>query len=102
MMLTSATRGQASEVILGKAIKKYNLPRDEIVVMTKAFAPVGRGAERVSGKPKAELEADRYVNQSGLSRKVLSHIYFLPKSANAPFKFSIYSRPSSIPWRGSS
>ncbi|KAG8909134.1 hypothetical protein FRC00_010679, partial [Tulasnella sp. 408] len=25
-----------SERILGKAIKKYNLPRDEIVVMTKA------------------------------------------------------------------
>ena len=25
----------SSEVILGKAIKKFNLPRDEIVVMTK-------------------------------------------------------------------
>jgi len=25
----------ASEVILGKAIKQFNLPRDEIVVMTK-------------------------------------------------------------------
>ncbi|KAH8113758.1 NADP-dependent oxidoreductase domain-containing protein [Phellopilus nigrolimitatus] len=25
-----------SEIILGKAIKKYNFPRDEIVVMTKA------------------------------------------------------------------
>lgn len=24
-----------SEVVLGKAIKKYNLPRDEIVVLTK-------------------------------------------------------------------
>ena len=24
-----------SEIILGKAIKKFNLPRDEIVVMTK-------------------------------------------------------------------
>jgi aryl-alcohol dehydrogenase-like predicted oxidoreductase len=27
--------GGLSETILGKAIKKYNLPRDEIVVMTK-------------------------------------------------------------------
>jgi len=25
-----------SEIILGKAIKKFNFPRDEIVVMTKA------------------------------------------------------------------
>jgi aryl-alcohol dehydrogenase-like predicted oxidoreductase len=28
-----------SEVILGKAIKKFNLPRDEIVVMTKVLFP---------------------------------------------------------------
>ncbi|KAG8944645.1 hypothetical protein FRC03_001961 [Tulasnella sp. 419] len=27
----------ASEIIVGKAIKKYNLPRDEIVVMTKCL-----------------------------------------------------------------
>jgi hypothetical protein len=26
-----------SEVILGKAIKKFNIPRDEIVVMTKVL-----------------------------------------------------------------
>ncbi|KAG9043999.1 hypothetical protein FS837_008919 [Tulasnella sp. UAMH 9824] len=31
-----------SEVILGKAIKQYNLPRDEIVVMTKLWGTVGR------------------------------------------------------------
>ena len=28
----------ASEVVLGKAIKKHNLPRDEIVIMTKVSA----------------------------------------------------------------
>ena len=27
-----------SEVVLGKAIKQHNLPRDEIVVMTKVSA----------------------------------------------------------------
>ncbi|THH03098.1 hypothetical protein EW146_g10509 [Bondarzewia mesenterica] len=27
-----------SEVVLGKAIKKWNLPRDEIVVMTKVYS----------------------------------------------------------------
>ncbi|KAG0693699.1 aryl-alcohol dehydrogenase [Suillus ampliporus] len=31
-----------SEVILGRAIKKLNLPRDEIVVMTKVYHVVGR------------------------------------------------------------
>ncbi|KAF8067049.1 NADP-dependent oxidoreductase domain-containing protein [Lyophyllum atratum] len=36
-----------SEVILGKAIKKYNLPREEIVVMTKAFFPVGRNPDTI-------------------------------------------------------
>ena len=29
-----------SEVILGKAIKQHNLPRDEIVVMTSDFLPI--------------------------------------------------------------
>ncbi|KAI0062425.1 Aldo keto reductase [Artomyces pyxidatus] len=43
-----------SEVILGKAIKQHNLPRDEIVVMTKNPEDFG------------------YVNQEGLSRK---HIF---------------------------
>ena len=26
-----------SEIILGKAIKKFNLPREELVIMTKVF-----------------------------------------------------------------
>jgi aryl-alcohol dehydrogenase-like predicted oxidoreductase len=29
-----------SEIVLGKAIKQHNLPRDEIVVMTKVFCQV--------------------------------------------------------------
>ncbi|KAJ7109488.1 Aldo keto reductase [Mycena epipterygia] len=53
----------ASEVVLGKAIKQFNLPRDEIVVMTK-----------VSFLNPAEQNPDNfgYVNQHGLSRK---HIF---------------------------
>jgi len=56
-----------SEVILGKAIKQHQLPRDEIVVMTKVFFTVGReyGTQDKS-------EALGYVNQNGLSRK---HIF---------------------------
>ncbi|KAG8696274.1 hypothetical protein FRC08_007264 [Ceratobasidium sp. 394] len=60
-----------SERILGKAIKQLNPPRDEIVVMTKVFAVVGRTpGERYPNRD----EADRlgYVNQHGLSRK---HIF---------------------------
>jgi len=56
-----------SEIILGKAIKQLNLPRDEIVVMTKVFNTVKRGF--ASGKAG---DNDGYVNQHGLSRK---HIF---------------------------
>ncbi|CAE6379623.1 unnamed protein product [Rhizoctonia solani] len=60
-----------SERIFGRAIKQLNLPRDEIVVMTKLYATVGRTpGERITDK--AQGEARGYVNQSGLSRK---HIF---------------------------
>ncbi|KAJ3479788.1 hypothetical protein NLI96_g8811 [Meripilus lineatus] len=61
-----------SEVILGNAIKKLNLPRDEIVVMTKVYFPIAKKfGENVfaSGKTPEELGL---VNQHGLSRK---HIF---------------------------
>ncbi|TFK35320.1 aryl-alcohol dehydrogenase [Crucibulum laeve] len=59
-----------SETILGKAIKKLNLPRDEIVVMTKVFFTVCRevGTSFITGEP----DEHGYVNQHGLSRK---HIF---------------------------
>ncbi|CAE6420073.1 unnamed protein product, partial [Rhizoctonia solani] len=64
-----------SEVILGKAIKKFNLPRDEIVVMTKVCFPVGK-EYNMSGTAllgtTAEIDSMGYVNQYGLSRK---HIF---------------------------
>ncbi|KAJ6617100.1 NADP-dependent oxidoreductase domain-containing protein [Mycena sp. CBHHK59/15] len=59
-----------SEMILGKAIKELNIPRDEIVVMTKVFYAVGKAAESVLGV--SDLDAIGYVNQRGLSRK---HIF---------------------------
>ncbi|KAF8708254.1 Aldo kereductase, partial [Rhizoctonia solani] len=55
-----------SETILGKAIKKYNLPRDEIVVMTKLYFTVAPSVNI------AWASAGDYVNQNGLSRK---HIF---------------------------
>ncbi|KAG9017564.1 hypothetical protein FRB90_000769 [Tulasnella sp. 427] len=62
-----------SETILGKAIKQFNLPRDEIVVMTKVYFPVARGTkDDLFFANTEETERRRYVNQFGLSRK---HIF---------------------------
>ncbi|KIO24840.1 hypothetical protein M407DRAFT_211917 [Tulasnella calospora MUT 4182] len=63
-----------SEVILGRAIKKYHLPRDEIVVMTKLYATVSRDLSEFSlwGQSIDDLGKKRYSNQQGLSRK---HIF---------------------------
>ncbi|KAI0047529.1 Aldo/keto reductase [Auriscalpium vulgare] len=60
-----------SEVVLGKAIKHLNLPREEIVIMTKLFSIVGRTASELYTHP-SDGEKSGYVNQFGLSRK---HIF---------------------------
>ncbi|KAF8627037.1 hypothetical protein AX15_004562 [Amanita polypyramis BW_CC] len=61
-----------SEVILGRAIKKLNLPREEIVVMTKVFYVCGRTNDVVFAGSHISPDGKGYVNQYGLSRK---HIY---------------------------
>ncbi|KIK57929.1 hypothetical protein GYMLUDRAFT_45738 [Collybiopsis luxurians FD-317 M1] len=62
-----------SEVVLGKAIKQHNLPRDEIVVMTKVYFAVRKTPGYIAiDKSSAEIDSDGYVNQHGLSRK---HIF---------------------------
>ncbi|KIO21972.1 hypothetical protein M407DRAFT_28458 [Tulasnella calospora MUT 4182] len=62
-----------SEIILGKAIKQHNLPRDEIVVMTKLWGTVGRStSDGLFWSSTTEIESKRYANQQGLSRK---HIF---------------------------
>ncbi|KAH9830911.1 aryl-alcohol dehydrogenase [Rhodofomes roseus] len=61
-----------SEVILGKAIKKLNLPREEIVVMTKVFNPVLPRYDAKFGGAGVTRDDFKLVNQSGLSRK---HIF---------------------------
>ncbi|KAJ7130404.1 Aldo/keto reductase [Mycena epipterygia] len=62
-----------SEVVLGNAIKKLNLPREEIVVMTKIRGAVGKTTD-VSAWDLYMAGPDNvgYVNQHGLSRK---HIF---------------------------
>jgi len=65
-----------SEKILGKAIKQLNLPRDEIVVLSKVFFVVGRefSGNGVTFRFSSNQEKDKggYTNQYGLSRK---HIF---------------------------
>ncbi|KAI0648560.1 Aldo/keto reductase [Trametes meyenii] len=61
-----------SEIILGKAIKELNLPREELVIMTKLCVPVlpNHGTYFYGlGKKPEELGI---INQHGLSRK---HIF---------------------------
>ncbi|SJK98965.1 related to voltage-gated potassium channel subunit beta-1 channel subunit beta-1) [Armillaria ostoyae] len=60
-----------SEIMLGKAIKEHNLPREEIVVMTKVFFTVAQEPAGFYMTP-LDSEKDGYVNQHGLSRK---HIF---------------------------
>ncbi|KAJ8468558.1 hypothetical protein ONZ51_g9567 [Trametes cubensis] len=59
-----------SEIILGKAIKQLNLPREELVIMTKFGPVVSRvRSEKIRDTRKADLEG--YVNQWGCSRKAI-------------------------------
>ena len=99
-----------SEIILGKAIKQLQLPRHEIVVMTKVFyhllhnriiaiiylcmqlfftvAQEHGNNLFVSGQKPDEIG---YVNQHGLSRKVWLHSVAVRKSYF--FFFSISLNP---------
>ncbi|KAG2342877.1 aryl-alcohol dehydrogenase [Suillus weaverae] len=61
-----------SEVVLGNAIKRLSLPRDEIVVMTKVYNVVGHTPSEKVFKSAAHPDQLGYVNQRGLSRK---HIF---------------------------
>ncbi|KAI0072179.1 aryl-alcohol dehydrogenase [Panus rudis PR-1116 ss-1] len=61
-----------SEVLLGKAIKNLGLPREELVIMTKLFAPVApEYSMNLMGGGKTPEEVG-IINQRGLNRK---HIF---------------------------
>ncbi|KAK7047654.1 hypothetical protein VNI00_006422 [Paramarasmius palmivorus] len=59
-----------SERVIGRFIKKYNIPRSQIIVLTKCFGPVlekpsdGWGSYELMNK-------HRHVNQCGLSRAAI-------------------------------
>ncbi|KAJ7810140.1 NADP-dependent oxidoreductase domain-containing protein [Mycena leptocephala] len=60
-----------SEEVLGRAIKKHDLPRDEIVVMMKLFLAVSKTDTSEATFRTPDLDAAGYVNQYGLSRKYI-------------------------------
>lgn len=57
-----------SEEIVGKAIKKFNIPRNKVLILTKCF---GHVAEDVSVRaffyPEEFRQSKDYVNQAGMS-----------------------------------
>ncbi|KAH8808475.1 aldo/keto reductase [Xylogone sp. PMI_703] len=62
----------ASEEIIGKAIKKYNIPRHKLVILSKCFGVVGEEpAIRHIFYPDAIRGSKDYVNQGGLSRQAI-------------------------------
>lgn len=61
-----------SEEILGKAIKKFNWRRENLVIATKLYAPVGRDQEQPLQMSEEDRDANGYLNMYGLSRK---HIF---------------------------
>lgn len=62
-----------SEEIIGKALKKYNIPRERVVILTKCFLGVDEDGDRSA--PIAACSTNDgpvWVNRVGLSRK---HIF---------------------------
>ncbi|MCJ1259234.1 hypothetical protein MMC24_007070 [Lignoscripta atroalba] len=61
-----------SEEIIGKAIKKYKLPRHKLVILSKCFGTVGEepGIRGVAYQKQLGESRD-YVNQFGLSRQAI-------------------------------
>ncbi|KAH7116153.1 NADP-dependent oxidoreductase domain-containing protein [Dendryphion nanum] len=61
-----------SEEIVGKAIKKYNLPREKVTILTKCFGYVGEEPSLRGILYKDELpQLKDYTNQGGLSRAAI-------------------------------
>ncbi|KAI8068720.1 voltage-gated shaker-like K+ channel, subunit [Gongronella butleri] len=57
-----------SEQIVGKAIKKFNIPRSRVVVATKCFFPMFEGPEQENMMTVPPTDP-RLINNMGLSRK---------------------------------
>ncbi|KAI9812002.1 MAG: hypothetical protein M1827_004894 [Pycnora praestabilis] len=62
----------ASERVLGHAIKKYNIPRHKVVILTKIWNAVGEEMDLQTTPRQQEMAKSKdYVNQYGLSRHTI-------------------------------
>ncbi|KAE8138846.1 NADP-dependent oxidoreductase domain-containing protein [Aspergillus pseudotamarii] len=59
-----------SEILIGKALEQYNIPRSKVVIMTKLYYPVL--PPESNARPNPAVNNGDLVNQMGLSRK---HIF---------------------------
>lgn len=61
-----------SEEIIGKAIRKYHIPRDKVVIMSKCAITVGEEPNVHGAVYPSVLEQSKdYVNHAGLSRQAI-------------------------------
>ncbi|KAH6659030.1 NADP-dependent oxidoreductase domain-containing protein [Truncatella angustata] len=61
-----------SEVMIGNAIKKYDLPRHKLVLLTKCFGVVGEQPGTTQMRYGEHLKQSKdYINQGGLSRAAI-------------------------------
>lgn len=60
-----------SEILMGQAIKKFNIPREDLVIFTKTFFPVANKGPRAIASAMTDPNNQGYLNQHGLSRYVL-------------------------------
>ncbi|KAI1261861.1 aldo/keto reductase [Xylariaceae sp. FL1019] len=62
----------ASEVVIGKALKKYDIPRNKVIIMTKCYWGVGEEPGYAGWKLGAIREKSKdYINHYGLSRSAI-------------------------------
>ena len=64
---------QSPHIPPGSRCSQYNIPREEIVIMTKAFFVVSQDPTVITGGPTTFhlMNTRQYVNQGGLSRAAL-------------------------------
>jgi aryl-alcohol dehydrogenase-like predicted oxidoreductase len=63
-----------SEQIIGKAIKKYNIPRHKLVILTKCFGVVSEHDTVLTLEYKPQFAKSKdYVNQFGPSISLLPY-----------------------------
>ncbi|KAJ3534820.1 hypothetical protein NMY22_g6756 [Coprinellus aureogranulatus] len=59
-----------AEIYLGRALKKLNIPREDVVIMTKCYAPIAKNMNEMFFDPSnPPPQEPGYINQHGLSRK---------------------------------